>query len=134
MRRANVQIRQFRKARGQTQSELGRLIGVPQSTISRWEKGINLPGAEHAAKLAELMDLPVYDLLGFDENPQSDYTAQPSAVPDAREAGVRPGAEKVEERAARHPAFGIWKGKVKLLEGFDYTRPADPDWGKVYDD
>jgi hypothetical protein len=27
-----------------------------------------------------------------------------------------------------HPLFGIWKGRVKLVPGYDYTRPAfDPD-------
>jgi|SRR6185312_988476 hypothetical protein len=27
-----------------------------------------------------------------------------------------------------HPLFGIWKGKVTLVPGYDYTRPAfDPD-------
>jgi hypothetical protein len=27
-----------------------------------------------------------------------------------------------------HPLFGIWKGKVKLVPGYDYTKPAfDPD-------
>jgi hypothetical protein len=30
--------------------------------------------------------------------------------------------------AADHPLFGIWKGKVKLVPGYDYTRPAfEPD-------
>lgn len=29
-----------------------------------------------------------------------------------------------------HPLFGIWKGKVKLLPGYDYTQPAfEPDDG-----
>ena len=29
---------------------------------------------------------------------------------------------------AVHPLFGIWKGKVTLLPGYDYTKPAfDPD-------
>jgi transcriptional regulator with XRE-family HTH domain len=50
----NIAIRQFRKTQGQTQSELARALGVPQSTISRWEQGINLPGPGHAAKLARL--------------------------------------------------------------------------------
>jgi hypothetical protein len=46
-----------------------------------------------------------------------------------------PSAQKTfDESSKPHPIFGIWKGKVTLLPGYDYTQPADPDWGKVYDD
>lgn len=36
--------------------------------------------------------------------------------------------------SGRHPAFGVWKGKVTPLPDYDYTQPADPDWGKAYED
>jgi hypothetical protein len=33
-----------------------------------------------------------------------------------------------EPTGPKHPLFGIWKGKVTLLPGYDYTKPAlDPD-------
>ncbi len=32
------------------------------------------------------------------------------------------------------PLFGCMRGSLKLLPDVDYTQPADPDWGKVYDD
>jgi hypothetical protein len=35
---------------------------------------------------------------------------------------------------APHPAFGAWRGLVTLDPNYDYTQPADPDWGKVYED
>lgn len=34
----------------------------------------------------------------------------------------------------RDPLFGCMKGTLKLLPDVDYTQPADPEWGKVYDD
>ncbi|RYG79510.1 MAG: hypothetical protein EON59_16055 [Alphaproteobacteria bacterium] len=43
-------------------------------------------------------------------------------------------AKPAPQDKGRHPIFGIWKGKVTLLPDYDYTQPADPDWGKVYDD
>lgn len=43
-------------------------------------------------------------------------------------------AEPLQAGQKRHPAFGVWKGKVTLLPDYDYTQPADPDWGKVYED
>ncbi len=36
--------------------------------------------------------------------------------------------------ATRHPAFGALKGVITIMPGVDLTEPADPDWGKVYDD
>lgn len=32
------------------------------------------------------------------------------------------------------PLFGCMRGTLKILPDVDYTQPADPDWGKVYDD
>src|SRR6266542_684215 len=32
------------------------------------------------------------------------------------------------------PLFGCMAGTLTLLPEVDYTAPADPDWGKVYDD
>jgi hypothetical protein len=34
----------------------------------------------------------------------------------------------------RHPLFGALKGFVRIPAGVDLTEPADPDWGKVYED
>jgi hypothetical protein len=45
-----------------------------------------------------------------------------------------PPTQAVPERAKPHPLWGIWKGKVTLLPDYDYTQPADPEWGRVYDD
>jgi hypothetical protein len=38
------------------------------------------------------------------------------------------------EQTNDDPLFGCMRGTLKILPGVDYTRPADPDWGKVYDD
>jgi len=34
----------------------------------------------------------------------------------------------------RHPLFGALKEVTIILPGVDLTEPADPDWGKVYED
>ena len=34
----------------------------------------------------------------------------------------------------RHPLFGALKGSTFIPPGVDLTEPADPDWGKVYED
>lgn len=64
---------------------------------------------------------------GFGEMKQSEYKAE--APPSTAVAKPKASAGK-----ARHPLFGVWKGKVTLDPNYDYTQPADPDWGKVYED
>lgn len=41
------------------------------------------------------------------------------------------GASSVQPR---HPAFGALKGMASIAPGVDLTKPADPDWGDVYED
>lgn len=47
-----------RKEKGLTQTELARLLDIPQSTIARYETGENLPTARSRFKIARAMDLP----------------------------------------------------------------------------
>jgi len=37
-------------------------------------------------------------------------------------------------KGERHPLFGALKGVTFIPPGVDLTEPADPDWGKVYED
>lgn len=52
----------------------------------------------------------------------------------------RVGKSPVEEKAVtarkgeRHPLFGALKDVTIIPPGVDLTEPADPEWGKVYDD
>jgi hypothetical protein len=32
------------------------------------------------------------------------------------------------------PLFGALRGTITVADGVDLTEPADPDWGKVYND
>ena len=38
------------------------------------------------------------------------------------------------KKGERHPLFGALKDVTFIPPGVDLTEPADPDWGKVYDD
>jgi hypothetical protein len=38
------------------------------------------------------------------------------------------------KKGERHPLFGALKDVTFIPAGVDLTEPADPDWGKVYDD
>jgi transcriptional regulator with XRE-family HTH domain len=56
------EIRALREARGETQLEFARAIGVPGGdqaalvTVSRWERDVRTPGAWYSMRLRELME------------------------------------------------------------------------------
>jgi transcriptional regulator with XRE-family HTH domain len=41
--------------------------------------------------------------------------------------------EPLQERrdANRHPAWGIWSGRVMVKPDYDYTQPAETEWGAL---
>ena len=48
-------IYEFRVRRELTQSELAKMIGVTDVTISRWENGLHIPNAQHLVLLADAL-------------------------------------------------------------------------------
>ena len=59
-------IREQRKLRGITQVDLAKETGIPQSTISAWEKGINIPNVADCIKLADFYGITIDELVGHD--------------------------------------------------------------------
>lgn len=53
----------LRKSKGLTQSELGELIGAGDKTISKWERGINVPDVIMLNKLAKVLDISIHEIL-----------------------------------------------------------------------
>ncbi len=60
-------LKELRKSKGLSQSELGEIIGVTYSSISYWEKGINEPKACYIISLAKFFGVSTDYLLGFDD-------------------------------------------------------------------
>lgn len=61
----NTNLKHIRKINGISQKQLAEKIGVDQSTISYWEKGMDIT-VENAIKVAEILNIPLPDLLGID--------------------------------------------------------------------
>jgi transcriptional regulator with XRE-family HTH domain len=66
-----------RKAKGLTQDELAERSGVPQSTISKVERGAHVPAGDTLAKLCDALGMKHADLLWQDA---ADPTPEPSAA------------------------------------------------------
>lgn len=60
---AGAMIRHRRKRLGMMQSELGQRVGVCSATVSRWERGRELIGAERRERIAEALGLDPARLL-----------------------------------------------------------------------
>ena len=75
----NDNILSLRKKKGMSQEELATRLHVVRQTISKWEKGLSVPDAEALARLADVFEVPVSDLLGLpgrdpEDAPQAEDT------------------------------------------------------------
>ena len=57
-------IRKLRLENSMSQNDLGKQIGVPQTTLSGWERGEGCPNAFVLPGLAAALGVTVSDLLG----------------------------------------------------------------------
>ena len=56
-------IARLRIARGLTQAQLADLVGCPQQSITRWERGVSSPGTKALIKLSRALDCSIDDLI-----------------------------------------------------------------------
>lgn len=64
-------IKEYRKQKGYTQETLAQALNVVRQTVSKWEKGYSVPDADMLEKLADILEVPVSDLLGESAEPQA---------------------------------------------------------------
>ena len=56
-------IRAEREAQSLTQPQFAERVGVDYMTVSRWERGVNLPGLEMLGRIAAALRVDIADLL-----------------------------------------------------------------------
>jgi transcriptional regulator with XRE-family HTH domain len=63
-------LRQLRQARGWTQEQVARWLGVNQVTVSKWEHGVAVPRVRTRQRLADLFGVGVGAIIfGEDARP-----------------------------------------------------------------
>ncbi|AXF53460.1 DNA binding protein [Streptococcus phage 115] len=78
-------LRELRKAKNMTKSELAKVINVSEKTISRWEKDDTLMKANKAKELAEYFNVSIPYLLGYEtDNTLTDLIAKINEWADER--------------------------------------------------
>lgn len=68
-------IKELRKSKKMSQSELGKFIGVSQTTVTAWENGRAEPSSSYVAKLATFFNVSTDYLLGRDSKEDDLKTA-----------------------------------------------------------
>ena len=68
-------IKELRKSKKMSQSELGKFIGVSQTTVTAWENGRAEPSSSYVAKLATFFNISTDYLLGRDPREDNLKTA-----------------------------------------------------------
>ena len=71
-------ISELRKSKGYTQEELGKLVGVSNKTVSRWENGNYMPDIETLRLLAKEFSVSIEELL----DGEAINAQKPAARPD----------------------------------------------------
>lgn len=66
MRFLSKNLRNFRKARGLTQLQLAELLNVSVGVVSKWEIGLSSPDIDTIALMAELFDVSIDVLVGYE--------------------------------------------------------------------
>ncbi len=76
-------IREVRKQQELSMKKLGEMVGVAESTISQYERGIRQPDLETILKISNALNVTVGYLIGDDEQKENPAVPSDSEV-DAR--------------------------------------------------
>ena len=65
--RVGARLRALRRARDLSQRDVASLLNVDAAEVSRHESGLRCPSVPVLARYAEVLEVPIYELLRFDE-------------------------------------------------------------------
>lgn len=61
-------IRYLREAKGFTQAELSRVLGLTRSSINSWEMGLSIPSTPYIVALAKIFEVSTDYLFGLENS------------------------------------------------------------------
>ena len=56
-------IRDAREAKGLTQEQFAKLVGVTQGAVAQWENGMTHPSFDKLMKIADVLEVPLDELV-----------------------------------------------------------------------
>lgn len=90
-------IRILRKEKGYSQKELGKILGVGQTTVSAWEIGRNEPDNEASHKMAKLFKCSIGYLMGYEGESKTHGLPQAEWDEVQRQKQIKREMEEIEE-------------------------------------
>jgi len=69
-----TRIYNLRKGKGLTQSELGKIVGVSNKAVSKWETGEAKPAVNQMIKLSKAFDVSLEDIIEEKDNAEKEIT------------------------------------------------------------
>jgi transcriptional regulator with XRE-family HTH domain len=84
-RELGERLRQVRKARGLSQTELGKAAGVTFQQMQKYERGANRVSTSALLLFARKLEVPVTELLGDNDNSAAPIDWSLLETPEARE-------------------------------------------------
>jgi len=119
-----ARLTELRKNAGISRQELGDICGVAQSTIVNYERGIRIPYADTAVKMADYFHISIHELLGVD-NPDL-AMAQAKSLDMARDLSGKKGADRMRAvfEDAAHLAGGDLTDDQLLEFSLEMTKMA----------
>ena len=76
-------IKKSMKTRGMTQQNLAEAIGVKQYSVSRMLIGLPFPGLEQLKRIADVLDVSLYYLLGVRDESYRELSPEAAKIADA---------------------------------------------------
>lgn len=110
----NENIRNFRKFRNLSQSELAKQIQKSKSVISHWESGENSPDLDSCEKLCQILKVTPNQLFGWEPHPEYEQYVKRLKQYQDEINDLRKEAQYIE-------------AKITQLECMKYEI-APPDW------
>jgi transcriptional regulator with XRE-family HTH domain len=138
--------------KGVSLRDLARFMMLDPSAVSRMLNGERKMSAEEQDRVSAFLGIGIAEVaahrrgerVGFSENEQAAYAPQqlplepPMKMFTEDDIIYKDGKRWMELEDGTllelHPGYGCMKGTMTIPPDLDLTAPADPDWGKVYED
>lgn len=119
----SIRLKELREKQGLSQAQLGKKLGVGQSTVGMWENGKNKPQNAKLEMLANIFSVSVDYLLGRDEETTTDMTDEERDLWELREAARRDPNRKMLMKLAKNGTAQDVKQAAALIDALRSTNP-----------
>ena len=66
MNNFSIKLKEVRKSKGISQTELANLLGTKQQSISKYEQGLDTPSLERLIEFAQILNVTLDELVEFE--------------------------------------------------------------------